>query len=208
MSKIYDISPPLRKGVGVYPGDVPFTLISRKGESEEKEGLSALFSTLHLGAHVDAPCHVVEGDQGIGEVDLHYFLGLCQVMDIQTSPGLNIYPSQLKKVLAPRLLLKTGSFPDYNNWQEYAGLSSELIDSLHQSGVILIGVDTPSIDLLEREAVAHPRAISYRMAILEGLQLSNIEEGCYELIALPLPLMEADGSPVRAVLRPLCEEKE
>lgn len=203
---IYDISPPLRRGVGVYPNDEPFNYLPQG--SEKRIRLSAISSTLHLGAHVDAPSHMEEGGLAIGEVDLHYFLGECQVMDVFADPGTVLYPHQLKRVVAPRLLLKTNSFPSFYNWQEYAGLSVELIDFLHEKGVILIGLDTPSIDLLHGEVVAHKRAISYSMAILEGLNLSQVEEGCYELIALPLPLMEADGSPVRAVLRSLSGEKE
>lgn len=203
MREIYDISIPLVREVEVYPGDTPLTYEKQDEGPHIKN--SALTTTLHVGTHVDAPVHVEEGGQAVGEMDLDYFLGPCQVMEVLAPGGTLIGPSQIKEIRAPRLLFRTGSFPDYQHWQEYAGLSEELINYLHQRGVILIGIDTPSIDLLH-QFQSHREAISCKMAILEGLDLSQVPEGCYELIALPLPLMEADGSPVRAVLTSKKEE--
>ena len=75
---------------------------------------------------------------------------------------------------------------------------------LHEQGVRLIGIDTPSVDpFVSKDLPAHKMFLKYDMVILEGLVLDEVPEGIYELIALPLKLVGFDASPVRAVLRTL-----
>ena len=104
-----------------------------------------------------------------------------------------------------RVLLGTGSYPDPTKFNEdFAGLSPALVDDLHDKGVRLVGIDTPSVDVFEsKDLPAHKRFLAHDMAILEGLVLKDVPAGMYELIALPLKLMDFDASPVRAVLREL-----
>ncbi len=106
---------------------------------------------------------------------------------------------------APRVLLKTGTFPDPDRFNEdFAALSVELVDRLHDEGVVLIGIDGPSVDLFDsKDLPAHQAFLRNDMAILEGLVLKDVPAGVYELIALPLKLEGFDASPVRAVLREL-----
>ena len=105
--------------------------------------------------------------------------------------------------LTPRVLFATGTYPNPQNWNtDFAALSVELIDFLHDRGVITVGIDTPSVDLFDsKDLPAHKAMLRHDMAILEGLVLNDVPEGTYELIALPLPLVGFDASPVRAVLR-------
>ena len=105
--------------------------------------------------------------------------------------------------LQPRVLFVTGTFPDPENWnRDFAALSVELVDFLHERGVITVGIDTPSVDLFEsKDLPAHKAILRCSMSILEGLVLKDVPEGTYELIALPLPLVGFDASPVRAILR-------
>ena len=85
-----------------------------------------------------------------------------------------------------------------------AAFEPAFIDALGACGVMTIGIDTPSVDLQDsKELPAHHAIAKYDMAILEGLDLSAVPAGAYELIALPLKLMGYDASPVRAVLRPI-----
>ena len=106
-------------------------------------------------------------------------------------------------VLAPRILLATGTFPDPTDFNEdFAAYSPELVDALQAQGVRLIGIDTPSVDLFSsKDLPVHLRCLAHDMAILEGLVLTDVPAGLYELIALPLKLVGFDASPVRAVLR-------
>ena len=119
--------------------------------------------------------------------------------------GERILPEHLdgKVVSAPRVLLRTGTFPDPRKWNnDFASLSPALVDDFYQHGVMLIGIDTPSVDPFEsKELEAHQAFARNDMAMLEGLVLDHVEEGEYELIAPPLRIRGADASPVRAVLR-------
>jgi arylformamidase len=105
-------------------------------------------------------------------------------------------------IQAPRVLFKTGSFPDPEHFNtDFCSLSPELVDHLAQAGVVLVGLDTPSVDPVDSKALQAHNAI-YRadMAILEGVVLDAIAPGVYTLIALPLKIEGGDASPVRAVL--------
>lgn len=204
---IYDISPPLTPDLAVWPGDTP---LHRKVLMELDRGdtvtLSTLTATVHLGAHADAPSHYGRGAAGIDQCALDLYLGPCQVMQVRIDGGSRIRPDQLPEpVRSERLLLSTGTYPDPNRWtSQFAALSPELVDALHDQGVKLIGIDTPSVDLPDsKDLPAHKRFLAHSMAILEGLSLSEVPAGEYELIALPLRLVGFDASPVRAVLRPL-----
>ena len=105
-------------------------------------------------------------------------------------------------IVAPRVLLRTGTFPDPDAWNaDFAALSPELVAWLHERGVRLVGLDTPSVDPQDDRLLESHTAIAARdMAILEGVVLDHVPPGVYTLIALPLKLAGADASPVRAVL--------
>jgi arylformamidase len=103
---------------------------------------------------------------------------------------------------SPRILFKTGTFPDPESWNEdFAAPDPALIDALGRRGVVLVGFDTPSTDLFHSKGLeAHQRLFEHGMMNLEGLVLSHVQPGHYTLVAFPLPLEDADASPVRAVL--------
>lgn len=203
--KIYDITPAITPRLGVWPGD---TQASREVLLEISRGatvtLSTLRATVHLGAHADAPNHYADGAAAIDERSLEYYLGPCQVVRVAAARGSRVAASQISPpISAPRVLIDTGSFPDPYNWNnDFAALEPGLVDDLHRRGVRLIGLDSPSVDLMDsKDLPAHKRFLANDMAILEGLVLCNVPVGEYELIALPLPLVGFDASPVRAILR-------
>ncbi len=203
----YDISPLISKRLQVWPGDTP---LSREVLCDLKRGdpitLSTLHATVHLGAHADAPSHYGADAPAIHDRNLDDYLGPCQVIRIPAACGTAILPDALTTpVTAPRVLLATGTFPDPEVFNEdFAALTPELVEFLHDRGVKLVGLDTPSVDrFTSKDLPVHRTFLKYDMAILEGLVLTNIPEGVYELIALPLRLEGFDASPVRAVLRPL-----
>ena len=205
MSRIYDITPPIMSKLAVWPGDTP---MSREVLMDMARGdnltLSTLRGTVHLGAHADGPNHYGTDAPAIEARSLNYYLGPCQVIHVELERATRIAPSLLKnEVTAPRVLFATRTYPDPQNWNgDFAALSVELIDFLHERGVITVGIDTPSVDLFEsKDLPAHKAILKHDMSILEGLVLKDVPEGTYELIALPLPLVGFDASPVRAVLR-------
>ncbi|MFQ5589787.1 MAG: cyclase family protein [Phycisphaerae bacterium] len=204
---LYDISPPVSGDIDVWPGDTP---VSRHVLSDMSRGdsltLSTLRTTVHVGAHADAPNHYGVGSPGIDERALDYYLGPCQVVRVRTARGARIGPADIRVAVdAQRVLIATDTFPDPNRWNEdFAALQPELVEHLHSRGVRLIGIDTPSVDPMQaKHLAAHQVFLRLDMAILEGLVLAGVPEGIYELIALPLKLVGFDASPVRAVLRTL-----
>jgi len=202
---IYDITPPITPSLAVWPGDTP---LSREVLCDLKRGdsvtLSTLRATVHLGAHADAPSHYGLAAPAIDSRALEYYVGPCQVMRVNVAHGSRVSLDDLVgPIEAPRVLFVTGTFPDPTVFNEdFAALEPQLIDSLHGRGVILVGIDTPSVDLFSsKDLPAHRRFLRHDMAILEGLVLNGVPDGVYELIALPLKLVGFDASPVRAILR-------
>lgn len=212
MSALHDISPRISSRLAVWPGDTPpsreVLLDLARGDSVT---LSTLRATVHLGAHADAPSHYGIDAATIETRDLSLYLGPCRVLPVTVRRGERIGPEALPPRLgAERVLFATGTFPDPERFNEdFAGLAPGLVDELHSRGVRLVGIDTPSVDLFaSKDLPAHRRFLAHDMAILEGLVLSGVPEGIYELIALPLRLDGFDASPVRAVLRSMAASEE
>jgi arylformamidase len=204
---LFDLSPRISPRIGVFPGDTPFRqrYLCRLDAGANLD-LSTIESTVHLGAHADAPAHYQAGAPGIAARSLDFYLGPCEVLRVDVPRGGRITPAMLPHApRAPRVLLHTGTFPDPDAWNpDFAALSPALVHHLAGCGVRLVGIDTPSIDLQDDAALlSHQAVAAHDMAVLEGLLLGHVPPGVYELIALPLPIDGADASPVRAVLRPL-----
>lgn len=203
---LIDISPLVDESIHVWPGDTPFVhTVNADMHSGANLTLSDIRTTVHVGAHADAPSHYVKEGCDIASRRLDYYIGRCVVLHIRVRRGDRITPDHLngKVVSAPRVLLRTGTFPDPRKWNnDFASLSPALVDDFYQHGVMLIGIDTPSVDPFDSKALeAHQAFARNDMGVLEGLVLDHVDEGEYELIAPPLRIRGADASPVRAVLR-------
>ncbi len=200
----YDISPPLSPATAVWPGSLP---LERQMEKSLADGdgydLSTLVSTVHIGAHADAPGHFGPGRAGIGAVDPNHYLGPCRVIHADVGRRGLIRPDALPSSIdAPRLLFRTDTFPDADHFTEdFASFTPELVDAAADAGVVLMGIDTPSVDPFDSTDVpTHHRMLERDVLGLEGLDLAAVPEGGYTLVALPLRLVGFDASPVRAVL--------
>lgn len=202
---LYDITPTITAALDVWPGDTP---ASREVLLEMRRGdaltLSTLRATVHLGAHADAPSHYGRDGRTIEAQPLERYLGRCRVLRVPAARGSRIPPAAIPAgELTERLLIATGTYPDPERFNEdFAALEPATVDLLDTRGVRLAGIDTPSVDLFaDKHLTAHARFLAHDMAILEGLVLEGVPEGCYELIAVPLKLAGFDASPVRALLR-------
>jgi arylformamidase len=209
VQKLYDITPAITPSLAVWPGD---TRVSREVLFDMNRGdnitLSTLRATVHLGAHADGPNHYGQSAPSIDQRDLNLYLGKCQLVRAETKPAQRVQIADLKSQIEigiERVLIATNTYRDpWNFTEDFAALDPKLVDDLHRRGVRLIGIDTPSVDLFDsKDLPAHKRFLANDMAILEGLMLSEVPEGIYELIALPLKLAGFDASPVRAILRTL-----
>lgn len=203
---IIDISPLISEKTAVFPGDQRF---SRTVAMDFTKGdhllLSSVQSTVHIGAHTDAPNHYHADGCSIEQRDLDFYLGPCQVIDVTgCKENERLYSKDIADVQihSPRVLFRTDSFPDPNTWNDsFLALSPELIEHLHKKGVRLVGIDTPSIDPAKSQKLeSHAAVYDCDMAILEGIVLSHVKPGKYFLVALPLAIAGADAAPVRAVL--------
>jgi arylformamidase len=202
---ILDISPTISETTPVFPGDTPYRRNLAMGFARgDHLELSSIATTVHIGAHADAPIHYHAEGAGISERALDIYVGRCQVIDLSDHPPQEISPQHLEKVeiQAPRILFKTKTFPHRGPWQhEFSYLCPELINCLADLGVRLVGIDTPSIDYADaKDLLSHQMVYRRDLAILEGLDLDQVIPGIYQLIAAPLKLKGADASPVRAML--------
>jgi arylformamidase len=201
----YDISPPLSEQTAVFPGDEAFKrTISLSFESKDHLELSSITSTLHIGAHADAPSHYSAEGESIDQRNLTYYIGSAQVIEVNIEKGLRIQVSDvaLDKITEKRVLFKTNSFPDPDQWNnDFNSFAPQLLEELSHLGVVLVGIDTPSVDPWDSKALeSHQMLKAHDLGVLEGIVLKDVPEGVYKLSALPLPIKGADASPVRAVL--------
>ena len=202
--KLYDISPMISSSTAVFPGDTPYeNSFLMSFENGHHLSLSKIQSTVHLGAHADAPSHYHADGVSIEARDLRLYLGKTQVISVSKRLGQRIGVADLKvSIQAPRVLFKTLSFPNPDKWNnDFMALSIELIQYLVKNGVKLVGLDTPSVDLADDKILeVHNEIYRSNLAILEGIVLDDVPDGIYELVALPLKLKGAEASPLRAIL--------
>jgi arylformamidase len=208
MRRVWDISPAIGPGFPVFPGDTPF---AQRWTWSIGPGcpvnVSEIALSPHTGSHTDAPLHYDSEGASIADVPLEIYLGACRVIHA-IGVGPRIGPHHIEAGLRDvpsRVLLRTAARARVDCWDpDFAAVAPETIDRLHELGVRLIGVDTPSLDPADSKSLdSHQRVRRHAMAILEGVVLDDVPAGDYELIALPLKIRGCDASPVRAVLREL-----
>jgi arylformamidase len=215
---IWDISPPISQATPAFPGDIGY---AQRWTAEIGPGcpvnVSAITLSPHLGAHADAPLHYARDGAAIGAMGLDPFIGPCRVVHVieRDGRGALITPPQLKGALAAtgaelpaRVLVRTCANARETvqaRWMpDFAAFAPETIAWLADRGVRLVGIDTPSVDPADSKTLdSHQQLFTHDMRVLENLVLDAVPPGDYELIALPLKLIHADASPVRAVLRSL-----
>ncbi|MFM8745695.1 MAG: arylformamidase [Aestuariivirga sp.] len=203
---IIDISQPLSPGMAGFPGDAPYTedWTFRIGPACPVNVSRVSFS-VHCGSHADAPLHYDAGGAAAGAMPLAPFLGPCRVIDARGAGALCL-PGEIEAALSgapPRILLRLGEARDPHSWPSgFRALDPAVIALLARNGVMLVGIDMPSVDPETSKALpAHQACRAANMRILENLMLAHVTPGDYELIALPLRFENLDASPVRAVLR-------
>jgi arylformamidase len=206
--RLWDISPPVHAGAPVFPGDAPFSSVwATRIAPGCPVNVSTLTLSPHTGAHADAPLHYDDAGAAIGQLDLAPFLGPCRVIHaIGTGPLVTpVHLAHALRDLPARVLVRTYARAPVTHWDPaLAAYAPETIEHLADLGVVLVGIDTASIDPADSKALPSHQVIRLRgLRVLENLVLDDVPEGDYELIALPLKLTTADASPVRAVLREL-----
>ncbi|MTH95792.1 arylformamidase [Roseibium sp. RKSG952] len=205
---LIDITPVVRTGMAVFPGDAPYKTSATFQISPDCPVNVAEFSmSCHCGAHADAPLHYDPDGAAIDELPLETFIGPARVIDARGQGPLCL-PEEISGHLddAPeRILLRLADRLDPMVWPAgFRAIHPATLDLLVDRGVRLIGVDVPSVDPeTSKDLPSHMVARARNLRILENLTLSEVFPGDYELIALPMKLEGLDAAPVRAVLRKL-----
>ncbi|MFT7724027.1 MAG: arylformamidase [Roseateles sp.] len=205
--RLWDISPTIAPDSPRFPGDEPYTLrwTARLGPGCPVN-LSAISLSPHVGAHADAPLHYANGAPAIADVALAPYLGPCRVIHaLGAAPQVTVeHLRHAEPGLPPRVLVRCCERAATAWDPAFAAYAPETVEWLAARGVVLIGIDTPSVDPADSKSLdSHQQLHRLDLRVLENLVLDDVPEGDYELIALPLKLHGACASPVRAILREL-----
>jgi arylformamidase len=203
--RIFDISRALSPEIAVWPGDQRFepSWSARIAEGAAVNVGAVRLST-HTGTHADAPYHYLDDGADITALPLEKYIGPALVVEVPVTDA--IRPEHLENLdfsRVRRILFKTKSSAlDDSVWiDDIVYLSEEAAAMVGRRGVLLVGMDGPSVDPVDSKTLAaHKVLAQYGVVNLENLKLAGVPPGEYELIALPLKLQGLDASPVRAVL--------
>ena len=204
--KIWDISPPVDEQSAVFPGDTAYSQQLHFSLSPDcPVNVNSITLSPHTGVHADAPMHYATGEASVGALALAPYLGTCRVIHC-IGCGLLVLPKHIAHALhdlPPRVLLRTTRTAS-QSWESFTAVAPETFAQLATKNIALVGIDTPSIDPADSpDLPSHHQLLAHGLRVLENLVLDDVPEGYYQLIALPLKLMRADASPVRAILREL-----
>jgi len=204
--RIFDISVPLAEGLPTWPGD---PCLSQEPVLQLEKGDGARVSRItlgdHTGTHLDAPAHMLENGATLDEIPLSLLMGRALVADLRGCAEIGL-PELAGLPLAgeERLLLRTDNSALWTNPQfcpDFIALTAEGAAYLVSQGVRLVGIDYLSIESFHGDGSVHRTLLGNGVVILEGLDLSQVSAGLYELVCLPLRIAGGAGAPARAVVR-------
>ena len=185
----------------------PFELIARSRMIRGDHGNSSSISmSAHCGTHVDAPFHFVDGGATIDELPIEPFLGPALVHTVDDGRYITrAHVDAIDLQGETRVLFKTPNSrllrepytPDFTAFDVGAA------EALVAAGVRLVGLDYLSVAHEDEQVPVHRAFLDHGVVLLEGIDLSVVDPGRYELICLPLRVSGSDGAPCRAVLRDL-----
>jgi arylformamidase len=206
-----DISVALVDELPTWPGSPGVSAKLRMAISRgDDANVTQLNIDVHSGTHVDAPRHLIDQGDDVEQLGLDPFIGPAIVLD--TGSAKEITASVLETATIPagteRLLLRTANSLGLEMYErpfdeEYAALTVDGAEWLAAQGLRLVGIDYLSIQRYSEPADVHILLLGAGISLLEGLRLVDIAPGAYELICLPMRLVNAEGAPARAIVRPL-----
>ncbi|HEX5807057.1 MAG TPA: cyclase family protein [Anaerolineales bacterium] len=206
---IYDISLTISPALPTWPGDPGLEL--EQYESIEKGALSnatRISSSVHLGTHVDAPRHFIEDGRTMEQLPLEVLTGPCYV--VQLPDGIEAITAEVLERTEINAGMKRVLFGTRNShlWArgesvfqtDFVAITEDGAEWLVDRGVQLVGVDYLSVAPYTESIPTHLTLLKAGVVIVEGLNLSNVMRGFYDLYCLPLKIAGCDGAPARAIL--------
>ena len=209
MSDYVDISRRLTRGIGAWPGSRGFASHADNSiAGGDEANVSAIEMDVHVGTHVDAPLHFIDGGATLDQVGLDPFIGPAFVAEIRDAA--RIGGRELDAAGIPddttRLLLRTSNslddrYVDGPFTEDFAALTLDGAQWVEQRTMKLVGIDYMSVQRFEDSFDTHRVLLGAGICILEGLDLRHVKPGRYELVCLPLHLEGLEAGPARAILR-------
>ena len=207
MSRIYDISVPIRPGGLVYPGNPEIEISLQQAVAK---GAGANVSVIrfgsHTGTHADAARHFFDDGQPVDEIPLDRLIGPALLLGFADNVRA-VGAAELKAQNLnghKRILLRTRNsalLSQKDFARDYTYLAPDGAEYLVEKGVELVGIDYLSIEQFHSgHHRTHRTLLAKSVVILEGLDLSVPKPGEYQLVCLPLRIEGCDGAPARAVL--------
>ncbi len=209
---IYDISIPVTSHMTIFPGDPRVQIESASSlAGGNVANVSKLCCGAHTGTHIDAPAHFIKDGRRIGDIDLDALIGAARVIEIPNETReitrQHVTPERLQG--ATRVLFKTRNSAFWHETpqtfrEDFTYISPDAARALVEQNVRLVGIDYLSVEQFgSKDFATHLTLLEREVVIIEGLDLSRIAEGQYELLCLPLRLADGlgDGVMARAVLR-------
>lgn len=205
--KIYDVTVPLSCDVPTFPGDPPFDMrFTHRMADGAPYNVAHLSLGTHSGTHVDAPYHFIADGATVDELPLEILMGKVRVLDLPMRDKIDrgdLQACGLRDDL--RVLLRTRMSGQLKNPQfqsDFVYLTQDAAEYLAQVGLRLVGIDYLSIEQFgSHDFPAHKALLSAGVVVVEGLDLSDVEAGEYDMICLPLRIAGADGAPARVLLK-------
>jgi arylformamidase len=207
MTKIFDVTVPLSADVPVYPGDPRFQMeFSHRIADGEAYNAARITLGAHTGTHVDAPYHFLADGHTVDQLPLEILMGKARVVEVAAREKIeraDLEALDLRDDL--RVLIKTrmsGQLRTPEFQEDFVYLTPDAAIYLVQAGIKLVGIDYLSIEKYQsKDYGAHHSLLGAGVVIVEGLDLSGVEAGEYDMTCLPLRIVGADGSPARVILR-------
>ena len=205
--RIHDVSLTISRDLVTWPGDPAITIERFSSIARgDVANVSRIAAGVHTGTHVDAPIHFVEGGAGVDQMKLESLIGPCLVVEAHP-PGVELRPEDLPATDHTRILFKTRNSKRWEGAQtlfdeRFVGVGPALSGRLVAEGKVLVGVDYLSVEPYHASAghPVHVTLLEAGVAVVEGLNLSAVDPGEYEIFCLPLKLAGSDGAPARTVL--------
>jgi arylformamidase len=203
-----DVSVPLRGGMVHWPGDQEVSIKRIKSiDSGGTSNVSVLSMSAHTGTHMDAPVHFLEGGTGVDSLPLEAVLGPARVIAIRDRESIKVEELLRHRIRrGERVLFQTWGAGE--RWktdrfdESYVYISSGAAQLLVDRGVRLVGVDYLSVGGYRKDsAETHQILLGAGIWVVEGLNLSRVKPGRYDMVCLPLRITGGDGAPARVALR-------
>jgi len=208
MSEYIDVSLPIKSNMMRYPGDKPCLVSSTMSiDRGDRFNVTRVDMSVHTGTHVDAPYHCFRDGKKVHELEAHHFIGRAKVLDF-SHVAHKIDESNFDGIAIQKddiILLKTSNsekvvLNDFN--KDYVYISKSAACFLAEKKIATLGFDYHSIDVFaDKMFPAHDALLGNGVVIIEGINLKDVEAGDYDIVALPLKIMNGDGAPARVMIK-------